>query len=48
MPYLMGRLTHGQAVRPEAKGVARRPFERYLRRFTNDTISHSPRLLKIR
>jgi aminocarboxymuconate-semialdehyde decarboxylase len=46
MPYLMGRLTHGQAVRPETKGVARRPFERYLRRFTYDTISHSPRLLQ--
>jgi aminocarboxymuconate-semialdehyde decarboxylase len=46
MPYLVGRLTHGQAVRPETKGVAKRPFERYLRRFTYDTISHSPRLLK--
>jgi aminocarboxymuconate-semialdehyde decarboxylase len=46
MPYLMGRLTHGQAVRPETKGAARRPFERYLRRFTYDTISHSPRLLQ--
>ena len=46
MPYLMGRLTHGQAVRPETKDVARRPFERYLRRFTYDTISHSPRLLQ--
>ena len=46
MPYLMGRLTHGQGVRPETRGVARRPFERYLRRFTYDTISHSPRLLQ--
>jgi aminocarboxymuconate-semialdehyde decarboxylase len=46
MPYLMGRLTHGQSVRPETKGVARRPFERYLRRFTYDTITHSPSLLK--
>jgi aminocarboxymuconate-semialdehyde decarboxylase len=46
MPYLMGRLTHGQAVRPETKGVAKRPFERYLRRFTYDTITHSPQLLK--
>ena len=46
MPYLMGRLTHGQRVRPETKGVARRPFERYLRRFTYDTITHSPALLK--
>jgi aminocarboxymuconate-semialdehyde decarboxylase len=46
LPYLVGRLTHGQAVRPETRGVARRPFERYLRRFTYDTISHSPALLK--
>jgi aminocarboxymuconate-semialdehyde decarboxylase len=46
LPYLVGRLTHGQAVRPETKGVARRPFERYLRRFTYDTITHSPALLK--
>jgi aminocarboxymuconate-semialdehyde decarboxylase len=46
MPYLVGRLTHGQAVRPETKGVAHRPFARYLRRFTYDTITHSPALLK--
>jgi aminocarboxymuconate-semialdehyde decarboxylase len=46
LPYLVGRLTHGQRVRPETKGVARRPFERYLRRFTFDTITHSPALLK--
>ena len=46
MPYLTGRLTHGQSVRPETKGVAKRPFERYLRRFTYDTITHSPQLLK--
>jgi aminocarboxymuconate-semialdehyde decarboxylase len=46
MPYLVGRLTHGQAVRPETRGVARRPFERYLRRFTYDTIAHSPHLLR--
>jgi aminocarboxymuconate-semialdehyde decarboxylase len=46
LPYLVGRLTHGQAVRPETRGVARRPFERYLRRFTYDTITHSPALLK--
>jgi aminocarboxymuconate-semialdehyde decarboxylase len=42
MPYLFGRLTHGQAVRPENKDVARRPFRAYLRRFTYDTISHAP------
>ncbi|PYM41258.1 MAG: aminocarboxymuconate-semialdehyde decarboxylase [Candidatus Rokuibacteriota bacterium] len=41
LPYLVGRLGHGQRVRPEARERARRPFERYLRRFTYDTISHS-------
>ncbi|PYM19712.1 MAG: aminocarboxymuconate-semialdehyde decarboxylase [Candidatus Rokuibacteriota bacterium] len=46
LPYLMGRLTHGQRVRPETKGVAKKPFESYLRRFTYDTISHSPHLLR--
>ncbi len=42
MPYLVGRLTHGQRVRPETKGVAKRRFDAYLRRFTYDTISHAP------
>jgi aminocarboxymuconate-semialdehyde decarboxylase len=46
LPYLVGRLTHGQRMRPETKGVARRPFETYLKRFTYDTISHSPTLLR--
>lgn len=45
MPYLYGRLTHGQSVRPETKGVATRPFAAYLKRFTYDTISHSPRAM---
>jgi len=46
MPYLVGRLTHGQKVRPETKGVAKRPFDAYLRRFTYDTISHAPAALQ--
>ena len=46
MPYLMGRLTHGQRVRPETKGVAKKPFQAYLRRFTYDTIAHSPHLVR--
>ncbi len=45
LPYLFGRLQHGQKVRPEARDRARRPFGAYLRRFTYDTISHSPRAL---
>ncbi|HEV8584234.1 MAG TPA: amidohydrolase family protein [Methylomirabilota bacterium] len=46
MPYLVGRLTHGQKVRPETRGVAKRPFDAYLRRFTYDTISHAPASLR--
>jgi aminocarboxymuconate-semialdehyde decarboxylase len=45
LPYLAGRLQHGQRVRPEARDRARRPFTAYLRRFTYDTISHSPEAL---
>jgi aminocarboxymuconate-semialdehyde decarboxylase len=46
LPYLVGRLTHGQRVRPETRGVAKRPFDAYLRRFTYDTISHAPAALR--
>ncbi len=46
LPYLVGRLRHGQRVRPEARHRARRPFTAYLRRFTYDTISHSPEALR--
>jgi len=46
LPILFGRLTHGQRVRPETKGVARRPLRAYLRRFTYDTISHAPEVLE--
>lgn len=46
VPYLAGRLQHGQAVRPETKGLAQRPFMEYLRRFHYDTITHSPELLR--
>jgi aminocarboxymuconate-semialdehyde decarboxylase len=46
LPFLYGRLQHGQRVRPEARDRARRPFGGYLRRFTYDTISHSPEALR--
>lgn len=46
LPYLFGRLQHGQKVRPEARDRARRPFGAYLRRFTYDTITHAPQLLR--
>jgi len=47
VPYLFGRLQHGQDVRPETKGVAQMPFKEYLlRNFYYDTITHSPELLR--
>jgi aminocarboxymuconate-semialdehyde decarboxylase len=36
LPYLAGRLEHGQQVRPEARDGARRKVTAYLRRFTYD------------
>jgi aminocarboxymuconate-semialdehyde decarboxylase len=46
LPYVHGRLRHGQGVRPETKGVANRPFSAYLRRFTYDIISHDSAALR--
>jgi aminocarboxymuconate-semialdehyde decarboxylase len=46
MPYLVGRLQHGQRVRAENQKVAKKPFSAYLRRFTYDTISHAPESLR--
>jgi len=46
LPYLHGRLRHGQGVRPETKGVAKKLFSAYLRRFTYDIISHDAGALR--
>jgi len=46
VPFLAGRLQHGQAVRPETKDTAQRPFMEYLRRFHYDTIVHDAKLLR--
>ncbi len=46
MPYIAGRLEHGQKVRPELDGAAKKPFMEYLRRFHYDTITHSVPLLR--
>jgi aminocarboxymuconate-semialdehyde decarboxylase len=46
LPFVSGRLQHGQRVRPETQGVAERPFMDYLRRFYYDTIAHDPKLLR--
>jgi aminocarboxymuconate-semialdehyde decarboxylase len=45
LPYQVGRLDHGQRVRPEARACQELPSS-YLRRFTFDTIAHSPESLK--
>ena len=46
LPYLHGRLRHGQGVRPETKGRAKKPFSAYLRRFSYDIISHDAGALR--
>lgn len=46
LPYLHGRLRHGQGVRPETKGVAKKSFSAYLRRFSYDIISHDAGALR--
>ncbi len=46
LPYVAGRMQHGQAVRPELQGRAERPFMEYLRRFHYDAITHAPELLR--
>jgi aminocarboxymuconate-semialdehyde decarboxylase len=46
LPYLAGRLERGQMVRPEARDAAQRKVTAYLRRFTYDTITHSPGALR--
>lgn len=40
LPYQIGRLDHGNAVRPEAKACQEKPSS-YLRRFHIDTLAHS-------
>ena len=43
-PALIGRMTHGSAVRPETRHMKKPPME-YLRRFHYDTVSHSPQIM---
>ena len=45
LPYQIGRLDHGNLVRPESRGCAGEPSG-YLRRFHYDTITHAPRPLR--
>jgi len=45
LPYLVGRLDRGRKVRRELRHM-KRPPSAYLRRFTYDTVSHSPAALR--
>jgi aminocarboxymuconate-semialdehyde decarboxylase len=45
LPILIGRIDHGWKVRKETKHLANAPSS-YLRRFTYDTISHDPAIMK--
>jgi len=46
LPFLLGRLEHGQAARPEARDHFRRPFSHYLKNFYVDTITFRPDTLR--
>ena len=46
LPFLVGRLEHGQSVRPEAQERCRHPFSYYLKNFYVDTITFRPDTLR--
>lgn len=41
LPFLLGRLEHGQAQRPEAREKCRHPFNHYLKNLYVDTVTFS-------
>ena len=45
LPILIGRFDHGASRRPETRHL-QRPPSAYLRRFTYDTIAHSPEIMR--
>jgi len=46
LPFLVGRLEHGQSARPEAQDRCRHPFSYYLKNFYVDTITFRPDTLR--
>jgi aminocarboxymuconate-semialdehyde decarboxylase len=46
LPFLVGRLEHGQSVRPEAQERCSHPFSYYLKNFYVDTITFRPDTLR--
>jgi aminocarboxymuconate-semialdehyde decarboxylase len=45
LPALLGRLEHGQSVRPEAREKCRHPFPYYLKNFYVDSVAFRPEIL---
>ena len=46
LPFLLGRLEHGQSVRPESQENCKYPFSHYLKNFYVDTITFRPDTLR--
>ncbi|MFX1274062.1 MAG: amidohydrolase family protein [Promethearchaeota archaeon] len=46
LPFLLGRLEHGQSIRPESQEKVKHPFSYYLKNFYVDTITFHPEILK--
>jgi aminocarboxymuconate-semialdehyde decarboxylase len=46
LPFLLGRLEHGQSVRPEAREKCKHPFPYYLKNFYVDTVAFRPEILR--
>jgi aminocarboxymuconate-semialdehyde decarboxylase len=47
LPALLGRLEHGQSVRPEAREKCRHPFPYYLKNFYVDSVAFRPEILEL-
>ena len=45
LPFLLGRIEHGQGVRPESREKCQHPFSHYLKNFYVDTVVFHPDIL---
>jgi aminocarboxymuconate-semialdehyde decarboxylase len=46
LPFLLGRLEHGQSVRPEVHNKCEHPFSYYLKNFYVDTVTFNSEILR--
>lgn len=46
LPFLLGRLEHGQSVRPEAREKCAHPFTHYLKHFYVDSVTFNREILR--